>query len=693
MIFQSIEEMMVRTAEMVRPPERLTVSEASEKYRYVNNPGSYVGPWKNDTTPYLVEPMDTLNSLEYTGLVFVGPAQCGKTDMVVNHIAYSAKCDPADYMLVEKSQAAARDFSKRRLDKLWRHSPAIAEKLLGGRQQKNVFDVRFSSGMYLTLSWPAIGELSGKPIPRVWLTDYDRMDEDVDGEGSPFDLAKKRTTTFRRHGMTVAESSPGTVIEDPKYIQPSDRPHEAPPCKKILSLYNRGDRRRWYWRCYQCKEAFEPDFDLLTYPICDDPMEAAEQAVMNCPKCGAVLHHDGKEGPSKFEMNAEHAKWIKEGEIWLPSGLVGGKPRRTDTASFWLKGVCAAFTDWSNLVYNFLKAEEEYDKTGSEEALKTTVNVDQGKPYRPKSVEAEMLPEHLKARAEEIGEKVVPHGVLFMIATVDVQKSRFVVQVQGFGKNGEMWIVDRFDIRKSDRRDDDGDRLPVNPGGFVEDWRLLVNEVIMKTYPLADGTGQMQIKATGCDSGGREGVTANAYKFWRWLRDDPDVPNDAMPRFFLLKGASTPSAPRVHLSYPDSERKDRHADARGDVPVLMLNTNLLKDQLNAMLTRDVTGVGYLHFPKWLPDWFYSELTAERKGNKGWENLRKLRNEAWDLAAYAIAISLYRVVGIDRIDWDDPPGWAADWPNNDLVIHEGQENRFGENEKDEYDLEEIGKDLA
>lgn len=694
MRYDTIEDMMVQTAEMVRPPERLTVSQAAEKYRYINNVGSYVGPWRNDTTPYLVEPMDELSSHNYTGVIFVGPAQTGKTDQLLNYITHTAKCDPADMMVVEKSQAAARDFSKRRIERLFRHSPEVGAKLLQGRKNTNIFDIKFAAGWLLTLSWPAIGELSGKPIPRVWLTDYDRMPEDIDGEGAPFDLAKKRTTSFRRYGMTVAESSPGTSIEDPKWIQPTDRPHEAPPCKKILSLYNRGDRRRFYWRCWHCKEAFEPDFGLLEYPTCDDPMEAAEQAVMVCPKCGGIIHHDsGKDGPGKYELNIG-GRWVKEGMVWMPDGTMQGKARRTDIASFWMKGVCAAFTDWKGLVYNYLKAVEDYEKTGSEEALKTTTNVDQGLPYRPKSVESEMLPEELKSRATDLGERVVPKGVRFLIATIDVQKSRFVVQVHGFGHGSNMWFVDRFDVRKSNRKDSDGDRLPINPGGFIEDWKQLLDEVQLKTYPLADDSGRvMQIKAIGCDSGGREGVTANAYNYWRWLRDDKEAPQDSSIRFQLIKGTSLPSAPRVQINYPDSDRKDRHAGARGDVPVLMIQTDLIKDQLSAALSRREEGAGRVHFPKWLPDWFYSELTAERRGNKGWENKRALRNEAWDLATYAIAIALSRVVRIETIDWDDPPSWAAEWDDNDLVSKVIGEKRFVEKEKDEYDLAKLAEDLA
>ncbi len=54
MTFHTLENLILQTAEAIRPPERLTVSEAAEKYRRLNNPGSYVGPWDNDFAPILL---------------------------------------------------------------------------------------------------------------------------------------------------------------------------------------------------------------------------------------------------------------------------------------------------------------------------------------------------------------------------------------------------------------------------------------------------------------------------------------------------------------------------------------------------------------------------------------------------------------------------------------------------------------
>ena len=702
--YSTLEDLIVQTATGVRPPERLTVSQAAEKYRRINNPGSYVGPWKNETTPYLVEPMDTLTSRDFTGMVFVGPAQCGKTDMFLNYDTYTVKCDPADLMLIQTSQTTARDFSIRRIDRLHRDSPAVKEQLITRRDADNTFDKRYQSGMLLSLSWPTINELSGKPVPRLWLTDYDRMPQDIDGEGNPFDLARKRATTFRSHGMCAAESSPGFTVENAKW-QAKSR-HEAPPTQGILALYNRGDRRRWYWICVDCDECFEPDFSLLNYPETEDHMEAAENAVMVCPHCGAYYPHNTIDGrPGKYEMN-NGGIWIPDGMNWSRDNGLHGKPFRSSIASFWLKGVAAAFSDWQTLVFNYLSAEADYANTGSEEALKTTVNTDQGMPYTPKQLAAGRLPEELKARAINLPVKEVPPGARFLIATIDVQKNRFVVQVQGTGVGKDVWVVDRFEIRKSKRLDDDGERLWVNPGAYAEDWKLLVTEVLTKTYPLSDGSGRhMPIKLTVCDSGGKAGVTSNAYDFVRWLRDNEDEPpveEGGYPwepglaeRFRLIKGASTKNAPRLAISYPDSQRKDRHAGARGEIPVAMLNVNILKDQLDKMLDRREPGGGRINFPAWLDDNFFTELTVEHKDPvKGWLNPKSYRNESWDLLAYYLGAILTPEINIEHIRWDEPPIWAEDWEDNALVIQSAESGHpFQQAETKQVSLADLAKKLA
>ena len=707
--FDSLGAILKAASEALRPPERLSVSEAAEKYRYVHNPGHYIGPWRNRMAPYLVEPMDELASLDYKGWVFVSASQSGKTDIGINWLQYSVLCDPLHMMLVEVSQTRASDFSFRRIDELHRHNENIRSQLRDEVGDDTVHRKRYQSGMMFNLSWPSSNELSGRPIPRLFLTDYDRMPPDIGREGSAFVLAQGRITTFGRHGMVAAESSPSFPVTDPSW-SPST-PHEAPPSGGILSLYNQGDRRRWYWKCVTCEAPFEPTFALLKWDDKQpDAHRMAESAWMECPHCGERYRHEDSATPGKAAMNRS-GRWLKDGQTWLADGTVVGDGPPSDTASFWLPGTAAAFKDWRTIVSKYLLALDQYNKTGLEETLKGTVNTDQAMPYTPRAHEMDRIPEKLQERAQDFGMRDVPAAVRFLIAAIDVQKYRFVVQVMGIGPGADIWVIDRFDIRHSLRPDTKSDRPnqfhTVLPGTYREDWKLLMREVIKRSYPLSDGSKRrMGIKATICDSRGMERATSNAYDFWRWLRDGPKPEDidfeewaDWEPRmhdrFQLFAGTDKRVSYTAKIVYPDSGRSNRFAGARGEVPVLSVNVTTVKNQLDSILEREHTGTGRINFPDWLSLEFFKELCAEVKTLKGiWENPRQQRNESWDL--FVMGLSLLgsrRHVGIDQLDWSKPPPWADEWDSNELVFNEETGESVAPKRPASERLEELAKKLA
>ena len=666
--FDTVEQMLAAIAENIKPPENLSVSEAATKYRYLRE-ATHSGLWDNTIAPYLVEIMDEMESLYFNTVCFAGPARCGKSDIFFNWLAYAVKSDPGDLMLVHMTQNTARDWSQGDLRKALRHSSALGEMVLPGKQNLNTHDIRFTN-MRLLIKWPTITEVSGKTLRRTWIMDHDRIPLDIDGEGTIFDLTRKRTQTYGRHAMNVVESSPGFEVTNHRWM-PTTK-HEAPPTEGILAIYNRGDRRRWYWFCHDCSEPFEGDFKHLSWPEKEkvpDIVERAEMATLDCPHCGYSHTHDSGPGqPGKYGLN-QRGRWIKDGQTLHADGSITGDAYRSDIASFWLKGVAAAFVSWKELVVKYLTAMEEYERTGALGSLQATINTDQGLPFTPPSLANDRTPEEIMERAEEWEKGTIPYGVRYATASIDVQKNKWVVQVHGHGVGNDRYVIDRFEIKKSKRLDKDGEHLWVSPHKEPTDWHLLVEEVIEKTYPLADGSGRrMGLKAVVCDSGGKEGVTANAYEFWRWLRDTH--PGDHHRRFQLLKGGSQKNAPRAMITYPDSERKDRRAASRGEVPVLLINPDMIKDQLDGLLGRKTEFGGMIHFPNWLENSAFVELTVETKTLKGWENLKKLRNESWDLLVYDIALGLTaRHIGEEGLNWDRPPLWAEEWDKNILVFDE------------------------
>lgn len=781
--YPSLGALAVAMTAALQPPERLAPSEAAEKYRYLQIPGAYHGPYLSETTPYMAEPLDVLADREKKACIFVGPAQSGKplasstpvwtlkglktmgtllvgdallddkfrvtqvtaahpemffhdcfeivfgehgaltasashlwvvrrspepvttlslqvgdevdrdgqrlaitrirevpsvpvrcisvdspsrqflageglipthnTDsLILNAILYAVTCDPIDTILYQTSQTVAADFSRTRLDRMHRHSPEVGKRVLTGGSADTVHAKYYDSGIVVNLSWPTINEMSGRPRGLVLLTDYDRMPQDVDGEGSPFDLGMKRTTTFRSKGKTICESSPGFEVEAGTTWIPRTR-HEAPPCKGILALYNRGDRRRWYWKCPHCREWFEPVFDLLKYPTDVSPTEAGAAAWMACPHNGCVITPD-----LKYEIN-KAGRWLKDGQSLTAEDVVVGEGVSSAYASFWLFGCAAAFSPWSSLVEKYLMAEQEYERTGSQEALKATVNTDQGMPYRRRGQTSERNPEDLRSRADSWPAGTVPEDVRFLLATADVQGKKWVCQVQGVSPEG-ICVVDRFDIAKSKRLDSDGHPLHTEPHAYPEDWDLLRETLLEREYPIGPAGHKMRIKTVYCDSGGKEGVTARIYQFWVKLRNEGD---GLHRRFQPVKGDHTPGAPRARIIYADAQVKGQASGVRGEVPVLMLASNTLKDDLNGRLDHP----GAIRYPEHLPDAFFTELCVEQRDEKGWTAAKGHRQEAWDLLYYTIGACVH--LGVENWDWAHPPSWALPYDQGNALVSE------------------------
>lgn len=660
--FESVAKIFATISQgMLRRPERMTVTEVAEKYVITKRPGARSGTWDHTKSPYMVEPQNLLSSRELAAIIFCGPAQSGKTEsLILNWLAYKVIQDPMDMIIFSPTQVAARDFAVRRVDRMNASSPALRNRMINSRAYDNKGQKQYKSGMIVNLSWPTPSEMAGKPVPCIALTDYDRMEDEVGDEGSPFDLASARGLTFKRFAMTVAESSPSRPVEDVRWSPAT--PHEAPPTKGILSLYNRGDRRRLYWPCPSCFEYFEGKWKLLDWDHDEDnALDAADTVYMLCPHCNA--HIVSEERPWMLENSV----WLKDGQ-WIDkeTGKIKGKGQRSKIASFWLNGVAAGFTTWENLVVEFINATQEYERNGSEGALQKFYNTSLGEPYYFKEQQLERLPETLQERAEKFPERQVPDGVRFLLACIDVQTRRFVVQVHGIGPGVpyDIIIVDRFEINKSNRVDDDGDHPWVRPGTYAEDWETILEQVMLKTYPLAvDPEKRMMIKLTVCDSGGEDGVTTNAYEFWRSLRR-----RGMSSRFHLVKGNPIISSPRAFIDYPDSKQKSRFAAARGDVPVMFLNSNMLKDALNHRLDVLLPGHGMIRFPDWLPDYVYKELCVEHRDEAGkWKGTRGVRNEAWDLLYYCLGVCASQLLRVETINWISPPPWAAVWQRNPLII--------------------------
>jgi phage terminase large subunit GpA-like protein len=661
-MYASARDVRRNVARMFAPPANVSVSQSIAQVVVTNS-----GKYDAGLTPYMRAPCDALGSRRYRIVCFLGPGRTGKTQALIDGwIGDTVVRDPGDMLIVQASQDLARSYSRVRVKRMIDASPRIKELQSKHRQDDNTYDKAFSNGMYIAFGWPSSAQLSGRDFRKVAITEYDAAADDIDGEGSLLALAGKRVETFLSAGKVLVETSVRRAYTDAKWRR--SVPHEAPPARGGTAIYNGGTMCWLYWRCEHCGKwtALDPDIHEM-FPIdslpelveslkdADAAQWARDHARVPCKSCGV-------------EFDESRKRALNGSAIWVPSGceIIGdcvvGTPRDTQTDSYQLSSIAAAYQSWRSILEKYAIAIQDYIRTGNETEIKGTVNLDQGRAYCPISVGKQRSTVDLMGRGEAWEQASVPHGVRFLTAHVDVQAGQrrgFIVQVVGWGANREKWIVDRYALRTSERMDATGTVLPIDPSAYVEDWRRLIAKCIERRYPLSDGSGRtMPIKLTTCDSGGEDGVTSRAYEFYRLL-----LRLGLQRQFLLTKGSQNKSAPMVEIRTPDTRGKADRGASSGDVPVLFINTDMLKDTLAADLDRKDPGPGFWHFPNWLHSSFYDELTAETRGEKGWQASRR-HNESIDLCVQAEATWLR--MECDRIDWQAPPSWASEWSLNPLV---------------------------
>ncbi len=434
--------LVVEALPAIRPARRISVPDWAESAPRRIRTQSYSGPWRNNFAPYMVEPARMTTSRKYRAVAFCGPARTVKTDaLVLNVIGHRVCCMPRFVKVICPTREAARQFSLEKVAPMIRATPEVAERMAKVRNADNLHDKLFEGGMSLRIAWPVVGELSMVDIPDVLCTDVDRMPDSIDGEGSIFVQALKRTQTLGSLGMAVFESSPGKPVTDADW-KPST-PHEAPPCTGILSMFNVGTRGKYYWQCPTCNEPFEPLMTALRYERKGTPGETAKTVAMVCPN-GHVIGPD-----RKAELN-EAGFWLHETNDGQLAEIDDASVRDTDTVSYWCEGPVAAMQSWEQLILLEEQAREEFDRTGDEERMKATVNLDQGRPYLPKTISlGEGIDEDaLKAMAKAYPLEIAPAETRFLTVAADVQSHRFVVHVHAYGAGLERWLIDRFEIAK-----------------------------------------------------------------------------------------------------------------------------------------------------------------------------------------------------------------------------------------------------
>jgi phage terminase large subunit GpA-like protein len=592
------------------PDPALTVSEWADRHRILSSrSASEAGPYRTARTPFMREIMDALSPSHHARrVVFMKSAQVGATEAGNNWIGYCIHRAPGPFLAVQPTVDLAKRLSQQRINPLVEESPELRALIMPSRSRDSgntILAKQFPGGqLILTGANSAVG-LRSMPARWIFLDEVDAYPGDIDGEGDPIALAEARTISFGHRAKVFLTSTP-TI----KGVSRIEREYEL------------SDQRRYFVPCPQCGGMQWLQFERLRWT-----KGCPETARYVCEHCEEPI-----EERFKTQMMNEES-----GACWMATADDGTKAvaEAAGVVGYHINGLYSplGWLSWAEIARRWEEA------AGNDAAMKTLKNTVLGETWQERGEAPDW--QRLYERREDYQLGHVPIGVLVLTAGADVQRDRIEIDVWGWGRNMQSWLIEHVVI--------DGDTAS------PQVWAQL-SEFLATTWPHADGA-RMALARMAIDTG--DGVTTAMVYAW--------VRAAGRGQVIAIKGVggfdrSTPVDGPTYVETSEGGRKLKRGVQLWKVAGAVFKSELYRLlRLNPPTDDDLAEDGewpggYVHIPKGTPAEWFRQLTAEHlmvtKTRQGfqkleWQQIRE-RNEALDCRVYARAAAW--LMGIDR--WDD-----------------------------------------
>ena len=527
----------------------------------------------------------------------------GKTESVLNVLCARLDDDPVPALYVGPTRSIVEKVIEPRLMAALKSASRLWNSMARTKMGKTSKRI---SGVLVRLGWAgSASELAAQEAGLGIIDEIDRMELDVEGEGSPIELVDARLATFA-DGKLVLTSTPseGNVVEERNEASGLTHWKLSEPASlssAIWKLWQDGSRHEWAWPCPECAEYFIPRFSLIKWTPSEGatPGQAYRTARMVCPGCGALI-----EDSAKKAMNSRGV-FVAPGQSIAKDGTVSGPESDMEHVSYWVSGLCSPWRSFGHRARQYLSAV----RSGDFARIKTAVNTALGELYRIAGEAPEWQAVKKRAGGYMLGQ--LPAETIVITCGVDVQKTRLIYAVRAWGYSMESWLVEFGELY--------GDT------GTPEPWTQLREGVLDRDF----GEG-LRIRKCAIDSGYKPGEASADNIVYRFVRENA-------AQCVAVKGHDSLDKP-FYASKIDV-RESGKTIAHG-LQLWHVHTDYFKSFVHGRLKQAVGQRGEFHLPVDVTEDYCQQLVAESRvtkasGRATWIKVRK-DNHALDCEMMNVA---------------------------------------------------------
>jgi phage terminase large subunit GpA-like protein len=182
------------------PSPRLNLVEWADRYRYLSAEASSIpGRWKTGNVEAARGPMLAVTDPRVRKITVMGPTQLLKTELINNVVGYFIDQDPAPMIVMQPTGKMAEAWSKDRLDKMLRDTPALAGRVKDKRSRDSdntILHKSFPGGHVTVVGSNSPSDLASRPVRVTLCDEVDKYPESAGKEGDPIKLIEERADTF-----------------------------------------------------------------------------------------------------------------------------------------------------------------------------------------------------------------------------------------------------------------------------------------------------------------------------------------------------------------------------------------------------------------------------------------------------------------------------------------------------------------
>lgn len=580
-----------------RRKERMSTSEWAERHRIVTN-GPMTGKWKNETTPYLVDPMNTLDLPHVRRVILMFAPQTGKTQVAFNFLGHMIDTDPGPTMYVMPDEKVCKRIARKRIIPMFRSCPRLAALLSARPDDTTILSVSFINGMDFMMAWAtSAAEISSESIKYLIRDEIDKFPDFSGKEADPLSLTEIRTNAYLYSKKIIDLSTPA---DESGYIG-NAIDHDA------------DELRRYHVVCPICLAAQVMHFGQFSWPeTIRDPREIVRKRLAHyqCEACGMLWDDHMR------DLAVRKGFWKAETPVDRPQCV-----------AFNLPAWYSPFVSLSAVVAAYLR--------GLEDPGKLMVFITQ---YKAEVWKENITPKDenklLDSHRTDIPPLMIPPQAVALTCGIDVQKFGFWFVVRAWAEDLTSWLIQY---------------------GFLSAFASVEALIFHTAYQVQNSEKKMEIWRAAIDTGG--GLTQDedwtrTEEIYEWIRAVNIKYRSGIgtDRVFGTKGASRPMGGGMQRINISTLQKFPHSNLPipGSLELRLLDSAQFKALIHWRLERgldDATGgTGasqrfFLHAETgtdYALQILSEEMVRDRRGKKYWKRIRRANHllDAEVLAAAA-----------------------------------------------------------